>query len=138
MRWIVAVLALVLVFSTVSSSAAGDEDILRLQIQLRAAGYYPGPLDGLPGPQTLSALRNFRADASGPPRLFSDDGEYVGDLSANPYAPNSTSNPFGIYGSELSPKSINNSLPLGWRETLCPGPDWRKPRGLSLSGLSVN
>lgn len=33
---------------------------------------------------------------------------YLGDLSTNPYAPNSTSNPYGQYGSPYSPNSINN------------------------------
>jgi hypothetical protein len=33
---------------------------------------------------------------------------YHGNLSANPFDPNSTSNPYGRYGSPLSPDSINN------------------------------
>jgi len=32
----------------------------------------------------------------------------LGTLSANPYTPESTSNPYGIYGSKYSPNSINN------------------------------
>lgn len=35
-------------------------------------------------------------------------GKYLGNLSANPYDPNSTSNPYGEYGSSYSPDSINN------------------------------
>ncbi len=35
-------------------------------------------------------------------------GKYLGNLSANPYDPNSTSNPYGQYGSKYSPDSINN------------------------------
>jgi cell division protein FtsI/penicillin-binding protein 2 len=35
-------------------------------------------------------------------------GKYLGTLSANPYDPNSTSNPYGRYGSKYSPDSINN------------------------------
>ena len=42
------------------------------------------------------------------PYLVSPDGTYLGDLSANKYAPNSTSNPYGTYGSKYSSKSINN------------------------------
>ncbi len=42
------------------------------------------------------------------PYLVAPDGQYLGDLSANPYAPNSTSNPYGRFGSEFSPDSINN------------------------------
>jgi hypothetical protein len=34
--------------------------------------------------------------------------QYLGQYSANPYAPNSTSNPYGIHGSPYSPGSINN------------------------------
>ena len=43
-----------------------------------------------------------------PPKLISGDGKYLGNLSANPYDPNSTSNPYGEYGSEYAPDSINN------------------------------
>ncbi|MCH7805215.1 MAG: hypothetical protein IH937_14195 [Acidobacteria bacterium] len=39
-------------------------------------------------------------------RLF--DSNYLGRLSKNKFAPDSTSNKFGIYGSRDSPKSINN------------------------------
>lgn len=35
-------------------------------------------------------------------------GKYLGNLSANPYDPNSTSNPYGQYGSQHSADSINN------------------------------
>ena len=35
-------------------------------------------------------------------------GKYLGNLSANPYDPNSTNNPYGQYGSKYSPDSINN------------------------------
>ncbi len=46
---------------------------------------------------------------AGPPSLVDPNtGKYLGDLSANPYAPNSTSNPYGQYGSRYSPDSINN------------------------------
>jgi hypothetical protein len=42
------------------------------------------------------------------PRLFAEDGTYLGRLSANPYDPESVSNPFGRYGNPYSPDSINN------------------------------
>jgi len=35
-------------------------------------------------------------------------GKYLGNLSANPYDLNSTSNPYGQYGSPYSQDSINN------------------------------
>jgi hypothetical protein len=34
--------------------------------------------------------------------------QYLGNLSANRYDPNSTSNPYGRYGNPYSPDSINN------------------------------
>ena len=40
--------------------------------------------------------------------LVAPDGTYLGELSANPYAQNSTSNQFGPYGSKFSQTSINN------------------------------
>ena len=35
-------------------------------------------------------------------------GKYLGTLSSNQYDPDSTSNPYGQYGSKYSPGSINN------------------------------
>jgi hypothetical protein len=48
--------------------------------------------------------------AFGPPRLRSSDGraEKLGNLSSNPYDPDSVSNPYGQFGSPYSPNSINN------------------------------
>lgn len=43
-----------------------------------------------------------------PPVLVAEDGTFLGIDSANPYELNSTSNPFGLYGSEYSANSINN------------------------------
>lgn len=45
---------------------------------------------------------------SGPPALIGADGRYLGRLSANPYDPESVSNPYGRYGSPYSPDSIHN------------------------------
>jgi hypothetical protein len=42
------------------------------------------------------------------PPVYGADGRYLGNLSANPYDPNSISNPFGRYGSPYSPDSVNN------------------------------
>jgi hypothetical protein len=42
------------------------------------------------------------------PRLYGQDGTYLGKLSTNPYDPDSVSNPFGRFGSPFSPNSINN------------------------------
>lgn len=42
-----------------------------------------------------------------PPRLYSE-GRFIGELSADRYAPDSVSNVYGRYGSRYSPDSINN------------------------------
>ena len=41
------------------------------------------------------------------PLPLSVQAEYLGELSENPYAPDSTANPFGA-GSPLNPNGINN------------------------------
>jgi len=45
---------------------------------------------------------------SGPALVDRQTGKYLGNLSNNKYDPNSTSNPYGRYGSEYSADSINN------------------------------
>ena len=40
--------------------------------------------------------------------LYANDGRYLGEMNRNQYDPNSTSNPYGRYGSQYSPDSINN------------------------------
>ena len=47
-----------------------------------------------------------------PPVLVAEDGTFLGVDSANPFELNSTSNPFGTYGSEYSANSINNPYSL--------------------------
>jgi hypothetical protein len=39
---------------------------------------------------------------------FAQQSTYLGTLSSNPYAADSTSSPYGQYGSPYSPNSINN------------------------------
>jgi hypothetical protein len=46
--------------------------------------------------------------ATDTPKLYSQDGEYLGKVSSNPYDPESISNPYGQYGSRYSPNSVNN------------------------------
>lgn len=44
-----------------------------------------------------------------PPHLRDrQTGKYLGNLSANPYDPDSVNNPYGRYGSPYSADSINN------------------------------
>jgi hypothetical protein len=57
-----------------------------------------------------SARNSFATDA---PRLYDQQGNYRGKLSANPYDPDSTSNHYGRYGSLFSPDSINNPYGAG-------------------------
>lgn len=44
---------------------------------------------------------------------YQPPGTYRGQLSNNPYAPDSTSNPYGRYGSRYSRDSINNPYGYG-------------------------
>ena len=46
-------------------------------------------------------------------KIVGEDGTYHGRLSTNPYDPDSTSNPYGQYGSKYSPDSLNNPYGAG-------------------------
>ncbi len=46
------------------------------------------------------------------PKLYDQDGIYLGKLSANKFDPESIFNTFGIYGSKFSPNSIWNVYSL--------------------------
>ena len=54
------------------------------------------------------AVRNPYARSQSSPVLIGEDGTYLGRLNSNRYDPESTSNPYGVYGSRYSSKSINN------------------------------
>lgn len=41
-------------------------------------------------------------------KIYDKNGEFRGNLNNNPYDPNSVANPYGKYGSQYSPDSINN------------------------------
>jgi hypothetical protein len=56
------------------------------------------------------ATNPFATDA---PRLYDQQGHYRGKLSTNPYDADSTSNPYGRYGSPFSQDSINNPYGAG-------------------------
>ena len=67
------------------------------------------------------------------PWLYDQQGNYRGKLSANPYDPNSTSNPYGRYGSPFSPDSIKN--PYGTGNPYSPSsPTNPYGRGLRIEG----
>jgi len=46
--------------------------------------------------------------ATDTPKLYSQDGQYLGKVSSNPYDPESISNPYGKYGSKYSLTGVNN------------------------------
>ena len=48
--------------------------------------------------------------ATDTPKLYSQDGKYLGKVSSNTLDPDSISNPVGRYGSPISPDSINNPV----------------------------
>lgn len=50
----------------------------------------------------------FNLAIAGAPKLYSQDGKYLGTLSTNKYDPDSVSNPYGKYGNPYSADSINN------------------------------
>jgi len=43
-------------------------------------------------------------------KLYSSDGQFLGNVNSNPYDPDSISNPYGAYGSEYSSTSVNNEF----------------------------
>lgn len=53
-------------------------------------------------------LASLAPSFAGPQLYDRQTGKYLGNLSANPYDANSTSNRYGRYGSEYSADSINN------------------------------
>lgn len=70
-------------------------------------GQSPYQLDTRPAPYIRYGER-YVSPYANPPRLYSG-GSYIGELSANRYAPDSVSNPYGRYGSRYSAESINNT-----------------------------
>ena len=67
------------------------------------------------------------------PLPLSVHAEDLGELSANPYDPDSTSNPYGRYGSPFSPDSIKN--PFGAGNPYSPSsPTNPYGRGLRIEG----
>src|SRR5215510_11755618 len=57
-----------------------------------------------------SATNPYATDA---PRLYDQQGHYRGKLSANPYDPDSVSNPYGRYGNPYSADSLKNPYGAG-------------------------
>lgn len=81
-------------------------------------------LIGLTAPSQAQYLGNYTANPYNPDRvnpyasggdLYTRDGEYRGRANNNIYDPDSTSNPYGRYGSRYSPDSIHNPYGAGSR-----------------------
>jgi len=53
--------ALAVAWLALAPAAYADAPVAALQVALRAHGAYAGPVDGIAGPATMSALRNFQA-----------------------------------------------------------------------------
>jgi hypothetical protein len=66
-------------------------------------------------PQPPGTFSNPYGNSFNSPKLYDGQGQYRGNMNANPYDPNSTANPFGRYGSPFSPDSINNPFGAGSR-----------------------
>jgi len=66
-------------------------------------------------PQPANAFNNPYGNSSNSPQLFNNQGQYRGNLNANPYDANSVANPYVRYGSQYSPDSINNPYGAGSR-----------------------
>lgn len=66
---------------------------------------------GLADPYSNNSYTN--PYATNAPVIVDQNGGYHGRLSANPYAQESTGNPYGRYGSPYSSESINNPYGAG-------------------------
>lgn len=74
--------------------------------------------DGLMNPNSQYGSQYSNKSWSNPyatdaPKIHDSQGNYRGQLSSNPYAPDSTSNSYGRYGNKFSPDSINNAYGAG-------------------------
>jgi hypothetical protein len=59
-------------------------------------------------PQPPGTFSNPFGTFGNSPRLYDSQGNFRGDLNANPYDPDSVANPYGRYGSPYGPDSVNN------------------------------
>lgn len=53
-------------------------------------------------------MGNPYGNSSNSPRLYAPNGQFLGNVNANQYDPDSIANPYGRYGNPYSPDSINN------------------------------
>ena len=66
------------------------------------------PVGQFGSPVSSNSARNSLATDT--PKLYSQDGKYLGKVSSNTLDPDSISNPVGRYGSSVSPDSVNNPV----------------------------
>ena len=66
------------------------------------------PVGQFGSPVSPNSARNSLATDT--PKLYSQDGQYLGKVSSNTLDPDSISNPVGRYGSPVSPDSVNNPV----------------------------
>ena len=96
-----AVVAITLVTNATAQTYLGN---------LRANPYLPKA-----PPQPANTFNNPYGNSSNSPQLFNSQGQFRGNLNANPYDANSVANPYGRYGSQYSTDSINNPYGAGSR-----------------------
>ncbi|HEY0104489.1 MAG TPA: hypothetical protein VGB91_00285 [Rhizomicrobium sp.] len=59
-------------------------------------------------PQPPNTFSNPYGTDANSPKLYDDQGNFHGNVNANPYDPNSIADPYGQYGSPYSANSVNN------------------------------
>lgn len=67
-------------------------------------------------------------------QLYTNDGNFRGNLNSNRYDPDSVANPYGQYGSRYSPDSINNPYGAGSRYN-SDSPSNPYGQGLKICGI---
>ena len=82
-----------------------------------AAAQYMGNYSNNPTlprvPYPSGTFTNPYGTDSNSPRMYSQDGQFRGNLNSNQYDPNSVANPYGRYGSPYSPDSTRNPYGAG-------------------------
>ncbi len=64
-------------------------------------------------PQPPGTFTNPYGTSQNNPKLYDSQGQFRGNVNTNQYDPKSIATPFGQYGSQYSPDSINNPYGAG-------------------------
>ena len=59
--------------------------------------------------QAQNSLNPYGNDTNSP-KLIAPNGQFLGNVNANQFDPNSIANPYGQYGSKYAPDSVNNQF----------------------------